>query len=101
MKKILAIIIILLVVRSVSAAQDPLLQSIKQQWSVAGNDTSRVLALVEYCSYYKFKIPDSAMFYGAKALTLARQIEYPKGEIQAMNYIALSQSAFGNPAKAL
>ena len=101
MKKILAIIIILLVVRSVSATQDPWLQSIKHQWSVAGNDTSRVLALVDYCSYYKFKRPDSAMFYGAKALTLARQIEYPKGELLAMNLIALSQNTFGNPAKAL
>jgi signal transduction histidine kinase len=101
MKKYIAIIVILLVMPCLGVAQDAWLDSIKHALSVAGSDTSRVMALNGYCSYYKFKRPDSTMFYGAKALTLARQIKFPKGELEAMAYIVLTQSALGNQAKAL
>jgi tetratricopeptide (TPR) repeat protein len=60
-----------------------------------------VLVLVEWINYYKFDIPDSAFFYGQQALTLARQIKFPKGEAQALFFIALTNRTLGNNSKAL
>ncbi len=85
----------------VGVAQDTRIESIRHELSVANNDTTRVNALNQFCIYYRFRSPDSTMFYGAKALTLARQIKFPKGEIRVMGDMALTQNALGNQAKAL
>jgi hypothetical protein len=69
--------------------------------SIANNDTSRVLALAELGNYYKFQKPDSGLFYAYKALALARQIKFPKGEIAAMLTIGITQIRLGNELKAL
>jgi signal transduction histidine kinase len=101
MKKSLAIIVILLFIPCIGVTQDVNIDSIKHELSVAGDDTSRVNALNGYCIHYRFRSPDSTVFYGAKALTLARQIKFPKGEIRVMGDMALTQLSLGNLAKAL
>ena len=93
--------VILLIMPFIGEAQDAWLDSFKHSLSVAGNDTSLVIALNGYSSYYKFNRPDSTMFYGAKALTLARQIKFPKGEINSMGDMALTQLSLGNQEQAL
>ena len=46
-------------------------------------------------------MPDSALFYGYKALALARQIKFPKGEVKALEIIIIAQLILGNDSKAL
>lgn len=69
--------------------------------AIANEDTSRVLALAELGNYYKFQRPDSGLFYLNKALALARQIEFPRGQLQALLTIGITQIRLGNELKAL
>ncbi|HEY3370437.1 MAG TPA: ATP-binding protein [Prolixibacteraceae bacterium] len=102
MKKSSTILVILLLMSCIGTAQDTWLDSIQHALSVANSDTGRLLTLYKISGYYRFRRPDSTMFYGAKALTLARQIKYPKGEIiEVMINMVLTQNALGNQAKAL
>src|SRR5215210_3059692 len=73
--------------------------SLKHELTISTPDTNRVLVLAELVNYYKFNIPDSAFFYGQQALTLARQIKFPKGEAQALLYLSVANSALGNSSK--
>lgn len=57
--------------------------SIRIEFLKATSDTSRVMGLAQLSDYYKFNRPDSAIFYGNKALRLAREINFPKGELMA------------------
>ncbi len=75
--------------------------SLKHELTISRPDTNRVLVLAELINYYKFNIPDSAFFYGQQALTLARQIKFPKGEAQALLFLSVTNSALGNASKAL
>ena len=59
-------------------------EDILHSLDTARQDTTRVLLIAELANYYKFIWPDSALFYGYKALALARQIKFPKGEVEAL-----------------
>jgi two-component system NtrC family sensor kinase len=67
----------------------------------ARQDTTRVLVMAELANVYKSDLPDSALFYGYKALTLARQIKFPKGEVTALGYMIIALNTLGNDSKAL
>lgn len=67
----------------------------------AKQDTTRVQLMYELAAYYKYYSPDSALFYGYKALALARQIKFPQGEVNALTAIYLGQLTLGNDSKAL
>ena len=75
--------------------------TLKHELSISRPDTNRVMVLVGLINHYKFDIPDSAFFYGQQALTLARQINFPKGEAQALLFIAVTNNTLGNNSKAL
>jgi C4-dicarboxylate-specific signal transduction histidine kinase len=64
-------------------------------------DTTLVLATAELGNYYKLNKPDSALYYGYKALTRAREIKFPKGEVQALVPIIFVNTQLANLAKAL
>ncbi|HEY6975549.1 MAG TPA: histidine kinase [Chitinophagaceae bacterium] len=64
-------------------------------------DTSRVLLTAELANYYKFHLPDSALFYGYRALESARQIKFPQGEVDALEAMIHTQTTLGNDSKAL
>ena len=67
----------------------------------AKQDTSRMLFMHELAAYYKYYSPDSALFYGDKALALAKQIKFPQGEVYALEDIYFAQITIGNDSKAL
>jgi len=110
-KKILPSIFLLTVVRCICCAQDSALttDSLNKTWhesilhdlDTARQDTSRVLLTAELANYFKFYLPDSALFYAYKALALARQIKFPKGEARALLFLILAQYELGNDSKAL
>ena len=82
-------------------AQNTRRDSLKHELAISRPDTNRVMALVQLINSYKFDIPDSAFFYGQQALALARQIKFPKGEAEALNFLAVTYNTMGNFSNAL
>ncbi len=82
-------------------AQNTRRDSLKHELAISKPDTHRVMVLVQLINSYKFDIPDSAFFYGQKAVALARQMKFPKGEAQALFFLAGTYSALGNSSNGL
>jgi len=101
MKKIITVIFFLLVIQRAGHAQDPEADSILHSLDTARQDTDRVKQMTCLAEHYKYHLPDSALFYGYKAVALARQIKFPEGEVEALAYITMTQMEVGNHAKAL
>jgi two-component system NtrC family sensor kinase len=77
------------------------IDSVRNVLKTSNNDTVRVDALVRLSNYYKFNRPDSAIYYSTEALTLANQIKYEGGIIDALNFLSLSHITLGNYPRAL
>ncbi|CAN5921903.1 hypothetical protein BH24BAC1_BH24BAC1_33920 [soil metagenome] len=75
--------------------------SLKHLLSLSKQDTSRVLILAELTEAYRNVRPDSAMLYGQQALNLARESNFPTGEIEALLSISVVQRELGNLPYAL
>src|SRR5436190_20603602 len=106
MKKIITVIFFLIVTQKAGYAQDLNAESgwrdsTLNSLDTARQDTTSVLLMVDLANYYKYHSPDSSLFYGYKALALARQIKFPKGEVEAIHIIVLAQLTLGNDSKAL
>ena len=101
MKNRIVFTFLLFVFWVIGFAQNPWRDAVRQKLANAETDTSRVLAMAEMCSTFKFNRPDSAFFFGYNALTIARQIKFPKGELEAMLNLAITYSVLGNDAKAV
>jgi tetratricopeptide (TPR) repeat protein len=61
----------------------------------------KVDTLNQISSAYIYKSADQCIQYGTRALKLAQQLRYPKGEADAYNYIAIGNTILGNPKKSL
>src|SRR5687767_76835 len=85
----------------VAFSQNKRVESLKHQLAISKPDTSRVLVLAQLCNQLKYIIPDSALYYGQEALTLARQIKFPEGEAKSLYYLCVTNRAFGDHSKAL
>jgi len=105
MKKIITTIFFLTVIQSAGYAQDVNAdagaKSILHKLDTTRQDTNRVLLMVDLANHYTNISPDSAFFYGYKALALARQINFPKGEVGALRYITWTHLGIGNYSEAL
>jgi two-component system NtrC family sensor kinase len=65
-------------------AQEKRIDSIRHQLAIAKNDTGRVLVMSDLSFAFGFYNSDSALIYANKAIELARQIRFSRGEIRAM-----------------
>lgn len=68
------------------------------------DDTAKVLRLSDLCYEYRRKDVDSALWFGGRALDLARKLRFPKGEAQALNDLAIihiDRSAYAEADSAL
>ena len=106
MKKIITAIFFVIIIQGIGHTQDvnsesPWHKYILHSLDTATQDTTRVLLTVELANYYKYNLPDSSLFYGYKALELARQIKFVRGEVRAMYYILFAHMVLGNDSKAL
>jgi two-component system, NtrC family, sensor kinase len=102
MKKTIVLFVFFSMIWNPGFAQDEsFVDSLKQKLATASQDTTRVKLMNELSNHYKFDRPDSTLFYGYKAVTLARQINFPSGEALAMAFICVAQRTLGNDAKAL
>jgi len=106
MKKIITVIFLVVVTQGIGHTQD---FNGEVEWrdrslyglDTARQDSTRVLLTSELAGYYKYYLPDSALFYGYKALELARHIKFARGEVSAMYYILFAHMVLGNDSKAL
>ena len=76
------------------------IDSLKKALAIEKQDTSRVFTMCRLASIYHQINIDSAFYYSQRALALARQIKYPKGEAEALDQLAYTFYLSGNPAKA-
>ena len=60
-----------------------------------------MLILAELAETYRYRVPDSALLYGQRSLSLARQIKFFKGEVNALLSISVVMRELGNFPKAL
>jgi two-component system, NtrC family, sensor kinase len=74
---------------------------LKQELVRARQDTTRVMIMVDLCKYYRLSDPDSALYYGQQALTLAKDIKFPKGEMLALTWQSSVMMTIGNLPKSL
>ena len=105
MQKFTLILLLTIVWRVGFAQAGPILKiglidSLKEQLVLARMDTSRTLIMCELASHYKYTHPDSALYFGQKALVLSRKINYPYGESYALANLGFAYEIMGNLPKA-
>ena len=89
-KKLILTFFIWLLFHCAGIAQNKLTDDLKRQLAATQEDTTRVALMAELGLQFRNTNPDSSIFYGQKALTLAEQIKYLRGEALALNTIALA-----------
>ena len=77
------------------------LKQLKQELSMAPQDTSRVKIMVTLCNFYREFNQDSSVMFGNKAQALAQGINFPEGEANALNELGLSFRILGDMPKSL
>src|SRR6476659_5775479 len=75
--------------------------SLKHQLAMVTQDTSRVLILGELAEAFRNTMSDSAMLYGQQSLSLARQIQFPRGEAKALLSMSVILREIGNFPRSL
>ena len=102
MKKAITIMSALLTFLNFGFAQNStLMDSLRHELSIATNDTNRVHLMHRISRNYITNRPDSSIFYANKSLAIARKINSPELEVNALIIIGLSQINLGNDARAL
>ncbi|MFH0865061.1 MAG: tetratricopeptide repeat protein [Bacteroidota bacterium] len=83
-------------------AQTAEIDSLKKQLLINyKEDTSRVITLVALSNAYCYFKPDTFMLLSLQAYSLAKQINFIRGEIASLTNIGVAYSMFGNYPKAL
>jgi two-component system NtrC family sensor kinase len=95
------LLLILLLFCQTSFARNPVIDSLRHELTRVHQDTSRSMLLSWLSSTYRMTIPDSALFYGHKALTLSQQIHFVKGETYALMALCFTSREKGNLSKAM
>ncbi len=101
MMKNLFLILLCFLSCSICFSQNERVDNFKYDLAIAKTDTSRVLIMVSICNSLSGISPDSALYYGEKAIALARKIKFPKGEIRALSFTSGVLNNTGNLPKAL
>jgi len=85
----------------ISFSQNKITDSLTLQLTTVRHDTDRVSIMSALSLSYRLMKPDSSMNYGLKALALAKQISYPRGEANALYSLAYVHREIGELPKAL
>ncbi len=65
------------------------------------NDTAKIKMLCDLCWEYRVRSADSAILFGNRALQLAEEINYPKGQAQSYNDLGIVYISRGDFPQAL
>jgi tetratricopeptide (TPR) repeat protein len=101
MKRAFILSISFFIICYIGFAQNKYTDSLLLRLSLSKEDTSRVLTMADLGYFYRYTNIDSAMFYGNKALALAQQIKFLRGEADALNKLGLTLREKGDLPKSL
>jgi len=103
MKKNIFLITLLFVTMLASPVfgQNKLTDSLKRLLTITNADTSRALVLTNLGLQYRNTNPDSTIYYCEKALALAKQIQFKRGEASAISTIGVAMREKGDLPKSL
>ena len=68
-----------------STASIKYLDSLKHQLSICKEDTSRTLIMAELCNVYRTSKPDTALYYGEKAISFAPTYRWERNKNEVSN----------------
>jgi len=68
----------------VAFSQQERIDSLRHQLTIAKDDSSRVMIMADLSFTYGFQNSDSGLMYADKAIELAKQIHFSRGEIRGM-----------------
>jgi two-component system NtrC family sensor kinase len=77
------------------------IDNLHHQLTIAKDDTSRINAQLNLCLLYRLGNMDSSIYYGQAALKSSNKINYRKGEILALSFMAITTEQQGNLPKAM
>jgi len=100
-KKLVMILLLVVICRDGFSQPIQKMDSLHRQLVTANNDVERVNTLIELCAQYRLGNADSSLLYGEQALKLARQINYPRGEILGLSFMGITIMHLGNLPLAL
>lgn len=101
MRKQLIFIFLLAIFCKQGFAQNKLTDSLHNLLAITKEDTSRVLTTIDLGLQYRNTNPDSSIYYCEKALALAKQIRFKRGEAYALTTIGLAMREKGDLPKSL
>ncbi|MEO5581140.1 MAG: two-component sensor histidine kinase, partial [Saprospiraceae bacterium] len=81
--------------------EDQIIDSLKHELFIATADSTRVMIMASMSNRYIFSNSDSTLMYGQRALNLAQQIKFLKGEARALFSLAVALRIQGDLPKAL
>ena len=81
--------------------QNNFLDSLLESSETAKADTNKVILLTDIAWEFKFDDPEKAKTYLDEALSLAQQLQFPKGEGLAYNFRGVIEDIHGNPKAAI
>jgi len=102
MKKHLFVLLMVMGGYACKAQGAQTVSQLKQELSMARHDTSRVLIMSRLCFAYNYSLnPDSALYYGEAAYTLASKIHFVRGQITARGFESFIYQSLGNLPRAM
>ncbi len=75
--------------------------SFQKALHTAKDDTGKINAKIMLCFIYRLGNTDSALFYGREALKESEKINYLKGEVKALGFMAVTTEQLGDLPEAL
>src|SRR6185436_6242098 len=93
---IVFIIILLTTITEAQQSNQINIDSLKQQLTIAKEDTIKVQILAELCISYSVDHPDTAISYGQQALQLSEKLNYEKGILFSGGGLSVALQYAGN-----
>ena len=101
MRKILSTFLLLLVYHYGLTQRTQIVDSLRNELKIVKEDTSKILIMSDLSFMLGFFQPDSGLVYAQKALDLAFEMKYFRGQARALNSMGFCSTALGDLPKAL
>jgi len=84
-----------------SKTQQSYIDSLQHELKIAQNDTAKITVLIAISQYYGETKPDSSVYFAQQRLTIARKLDLPLDEVDALIYMGYGLVNLGNYPLAL
>jgi hypothetical protein len=101
MRRPLLTILFLQIFSLIEAQNYKVIDSLKQAFATAKEDTNKVNTCFQLSSNYQYSYPDSALYYALQCLPLAQKLNFKTGEMEILLSMGEALSMKGNLSKGL